>query len=193
MDHLPIPDGVVSNPKAIVPYVCLKDYDGGPFLTYPIREGVAHALPPDGNIPGSSPYRQHEQTYPTPKQEQEDFLQRWLFFGLVNEILDHRWRPDILICPTEDNDGETKVVSTLGLVETLDRWVADIQSDNLKPRKTYEHVAECLRLTFATIHGAGPDFDPQVKISLASLGELFTLAANEAYRAQNDKCPCTFS
>ena len=187
MDHLPIPDDVVSNPKAIVPYVCLKDYDGGPFLTYPTREGVPHALPPDGNIPGGSPYRQHERTYPTPKQEQEDFLQRWLFFGLVNEILDHRWRPHILI------DGKTKVVSTLGLVETLDRWVADIQTGNLKPRNTYEHVAECLRLTFATIHGAGPDFDPRVKISLASLGELFAIAANEAYRAQNNKCPSTFS
>ena len=193
MDHLPIPDDVVSNPKAIVPYVCLKDYDGGPFLTYPTREGVAHALPPDGNIPGGSPYHQHEQTYPTPKQEQEDFLQRWLCFGLVNEILDNRWKPDILIRPTEDNDGGTKVVSTLGLVETLDRWVADIQSGNLKPRNTYEHVAECLRLTFATIYGAGPDFDPRVKISLASLGELFALAANRAYRAQNDKCPGTFS
>ena len=193
MDHLPIPDDVVSNPKAIVPYVCSKDYDGGPFLTYPTREGVDHALPPDGNIPGGSPYRQHERTYPTPKQEQEDFLQRWLLFGLVNEILDHRWRPDILICPTQDNDGETKVVSTLGLVETLDRWVADIQTGNLKPRHMYEHVAECLRLTFATIHGAGPDFDPRVKISLASLGELFTLAANEAYRAQNNKCPARFS
>ena len=190
MDHLPIPDDVVPNPKAIVPYVCLKDYDGGPFLTYPIREGVAHALPPDGNIPGGSPYRQHERTYPTPKQEQEDFLQRWLCFGLVNELLDHQWRPDILIRPTED---ETKVVSTLGLVETLDWWVADIQRGNLKPRNTYEHVAECLRLTFATIHGAGPDFDPRVKISLASLGELFAIAANEAYRAQNNKCPSTFA
>ena len=191
MDHLPIPDDAVSNPKAIVPYVCLKDYDGGPFLTYPTREGVAHALPLDGNLPGGSPYRQHERTYPTPKQEQEDFLQRWLFFGLVNEILDHRWRPDILT--TEDNDGKTKVVSTLGLRETLDWWVADIQSGNLKPRNTYEHVAECLRLTFATIRGAVPDFDARVKVSLASLGELFTLAANEAYRPQNDKCPSTFS
>ena len=192
MDHLPIPEDVVPNPKAIVPYVCSKDYDGGPFLTYPTREGVAHALPPDGNIPGGSPYRQHERTYPTPKQEQEDFLQRWLFFGLVNEILDHRWRPDILIRPTQDNDGETKVVSTLGLVETLDRWVVDIQNGNLKPRNTYEHVAECLRLTFATINGARPDFDPRVKISLASLGEVFSLAVNEAYRGRDNKCPGSF-
>ena len=193
MDHLPIPDDVLPNPKATVPYVCLKDYDGGPFLTYPTREGVAHALPPDGNIPGGSPYRQHEQIYPTPKQEQEDFLQRWLCFGLVNEVLEHRWRPGILILPTEDSDGETKVVSTLGLVGTLDRWVADIQRGNLKPRNTYEHIAECLRLAFATIHGAGPNFDPRLKISLASLGELFSVAANEAYRAQDNKCPSTFS
>ena len=147
-------------------------------VTYPTREGVAHALPPDGNIPGGSPYRQHEQTHPTPKQEQEDFLQRWLFFGLVNEILGHEWKPDTLIRPTENNDAERKVVSTLGLVEALNRWVAGIQTGNLKPRNTYEHIAEYLRLAYATIHGVGPDFDPRVKISLASLGELFMLAIN---------------
>ena len=193
MDHLPIPDDVVSNHRAIVPYVCLKDYDGKPFLTYPIREGVTHALPLDGNLPGASPYRQHELTYPTPKQEQEDFLQRWLFFGLVNEILGPQWRPNILKRPIEDSDGDTKVVSTLGLVKTLDSWIDKIQTGKLELRHTYEHIAECLRLTFATIHGAGPDFDPLIKISLASLGELFTLAANEAYRPQNNKCPGSFS
>ena len=140
MDHLPIPNHAVRNERAAVPYVCLKDYDGGPFLTYPVREGVAHALPPDGNIPGGSPYRQHEQTYPTPKQEQEDFLQRWLFFGLVHEIVGDRWGPEIITRATETDGGETKIVSTSGLVETLDKWIADTHAGSIKPRHTYEYV-----------------------------------------------------
>ncbi len=194
MDHLPIPKNAVTNKRAIVPYVCLKDYDGGPFLTYPIREGVTHSLPPDGNIPGGSPYRQHEQRYPTPKQEQEDFLQRWLFFGLIHEILRDRYKPEALICTNETEDGEIRIVSTSGLVETLDKWIADVRVGFVNPCHTYEHIAECLRLAFATLYGAGPDFDPQIKLSLASLGELFTLATNEAFDAsENNKCPTTFS
>ena len=194
MEHLPTPNNVVTNERTIVPYVCMKDYDGGPFLTYPIREGVTHALPPDGNIPGGSPYRLHEQRYPTTKQEQEDFFQRWLFFGLIHEILGDRYRPEDLICNIETDDGETSTVSTLGLVETLDKWIADIHAGFVNPCHTYEHIAECLRLAFATIHGAGPDFDPRIKVSLASLGELLTLATNEAFNAtENNKCPSAFS
>lgn len=171
----------------------MKDYDGGPFLTYPIREGITHALPPDGNIPGGSPYRQHEQRSPTPKQEQEDFLQRWLFFGLIHEILGDRYRPKELIRTIEIDDAETSIVSTSGLVKALDSWVADIRAGIVNPHHNYEHIAECLRLAFATIRGTGPTFDLRIKISLASLGELFTLAANEAFDAsENNKCPTVF-
>ena len=190
MDHLPTPSNFLTNERTIVPYVCMKDYDGGPFLTYPIREGVTHALPPDGNIPGGSPYHLHEKRYPTPKQEQEDFLQRWLFFGLIHEILGDRCRPEELIRTIEIDDDQTSIVSTSGLVEILDSWVADIHAGIGNPRHHYEHIAECLRLVFATILGAGPGFDLRIKISLASLGELFTLAANEAFDAsEKNKCP----
>ena len=192
MDHLPIPKTAFTKERAIVPYVCLKDYDGGPFLTYPIREGVAHALPPDGNIPGGSPYRQHEQTYPTPKQEQEDFLQRWLFFGLIHEILGDRYKPEELISTFQTDDGEIRLVRTTDLVETLNKWIIDIRTNCVNPRHNYEHLAECLRVAFATIRGTGPDFDLRVKMSLASLGELFTLAVNEAYNAKENKCPSVF-
>lgn len=193
MDHLPTPKNAVTNERTIVPYVCLKGYDGGSFLTYSIREGVTHALPSDGNVPGGSPYRQHERVYPTPKQEQEDFLQRWLFFGLIHEILGDRYRPEDLVSNIETDDGQNPTVSTLGLVEALDNWISDIHAGFVNPRHTYEHIAECLRLAFATIHGAGPDFDPRIKFSLASLGELFTLATNEAYNVTANKCPSAFA
>lgn len=193
MDHLPTPKDTVTNQRTIVPYVCMKDYDDGPFLTYPIREGVAHALPSDGNIPGGSPYRQHERRCPTPKQEQEDFLQRWLFFGLIHEVLGDRYRPKELIRTIQTDDDETRIVTTSGLVEILDSWIADIHAGIVNSHHNYEHIAECLRLAFATISGAGPSFDSQIKVSLASLGELFTLATNEAFNAsESNKCPTVF-
>lgn len=187
MDHLPIPQNACTRDRAIVPYVCLKDYDGGPFLTYPIREGVPHALPLDGNIPGDSPYRQHERKYPTPKQEQEDFLQRWLFFGLIHEILDDRYRPEEFIGSFEIEGGKITIVQTLKLVKTLDSWIKDIRANCVDPRHTYEHIAECLRLAFATFMG-----DPRIKLSLASQGEVLAFAVNEAYNVpglKHDKCP----
>ena len=189
MDHLPSPNNSLANEDSFVPYVCKKVYDSGPFLTYPVRECVTHALPLDGKNPGGSPYWAHERNYPTPKPEQEDFLQRWLFFGLIHEILGDRYKPEIRTIQTDE--GESSTVSTLGLVETLDQWISDVQG-SVDLRHTYEHIAECLRLAFATLHGAGPDFDPKVKLSLASLGELFALATNGAYHPLEDKCPSIF-
>ena len=189
MDHLPSPKNHLASEKTFVPYVCKKNYDLGPFLTYPVRECVTHALPLDGKITGGSPYWAHERMYPTPKPEQEDFLQRWLFFGLIHEILGDRYKPEIRTIKTDESESST--VSTLGLVEILDQWISDVHGSS-SLRHTYEHIAECLRLAFATLHGAGPDFDPKVKLSLASLGELFALATNEAYHPREDKCPAIF-
>ena len=191
MDHLPSPKNNLASEKTSVPYVCKKTYDLGPFLTYPVRECVTHALPLDGRSPGGSPYWAHERKYPTPKPEQEDFLQRWLFFGLIHEIMGDRYKPEDLIRTTKTDEGESSIVSTVGLVETLDQWISDVHG-SVNLRHTYEHIAECLRLAFATLHGAGSDFDPKVKLSLASLGELFALATNEAYHPREDKCPSIF-
>ena len=55
---------------AVVPYVCLKYYDGGPPNTCPIP----HVLPSDGTIPDGTRYWQHERMYLTTKQEREDVL-----------------------------------------------------------------------------------------------------------------------
>ena len=191
MDHLPSPKNVLASQKTSVPYVCKKAYDLGPFLTYPVRECVNHALPLDGKNPGGSPYWAHERNHPTPKPEKEDFLQRWLFFGLIHEILGDRYKPEDHIQMIKTDEGESSIVTTSGLVETLDQWIPDVHG-SVNVRHTYEHIAECLRLAFATLHGAGSDFDPEVKLSLASLGELFALATNEAYHPREDKCPAIF-
>jgi len=65
-------------------YVCKKRYDGGPFLSYPERVGKAHF----GSVhPDSMPFRHTERANPTPVPDMEDFIQTWLFFGLIAEFL----------------------------------------------------------------------------------------------------------
>ena len=61
---------------------------------------------------------------------------------------------------------------------------------------TYEHVAKCLRLTFAIIRAAGPEFDLRIKLCIASVGELFKYATNRAFGIEDlvldNKCPASW-
>lgn len=80
-----------------------------------------------------------------------------------------------------------------GLVKTLDTHISDIHASFVKSRHPYEHIADCLRLAFAMIHRATLDFDLRIKVSLASLGQMFMLAAIEALSAKrNNEYPTTF-
>lgn len=197
MEHLALPEGGLRTEREFVPFVCRKEYDGGDFLSYPIREGVSHALPVYGKIPGVSPYWLHEQHHKTPVDELEDFFQRWLFFGLISEVLGDRYPRRELTVTASAGEAPSMVLSTSRLVLLLDDWVADVHTGNVQPQQEYEHVAECLRLTFATLLAAGPDFNPQIKLSLASVGEIFAFAANKAFKMtkslQDNKCPGTWS
>ena len=61
---------------------------------------------------------------------------------------------------------------------------------------TYEHVAKCLRLTFAIIRAAGPEFDLRIKLCIASVGELCEYATNRAFGIEDlvldNKCPASW-
>ena len=87
MEHLPSPMNSLHGGSKTVPYVCKKFYDGGPCLTYLVREGKPHVLPATSITLGQLPYWQYEKLHPTPKEELESFFQTWLFFGLIHEML----------------------------------------------------------------------------------------------------------
>ncbi|KAL9010459.1 MAG: hypothetical protein Q9173_004609 [Seirophora scorigena] len=82
MEHLHPPRNVATPGPDPVPCVCTEDYDGGPFLTYPTRQGKSSVL---DDAPSASEGRPLLPT--TPTAELEAFLQTWLFFGLLKEIL----------------------------------------------------------------------------------------------------------
>ena len=188
MDHVPIvPNGSVQGLET-VPYVCEKSYDGGPFLTYPIRENRPEIVP-DAASAGKMPIFEYERLHPTPNKEFEEFCQTWLFFGLINELLGNICSPADFVRPGIDGGG--KLISTSRLPGLIDQWMRSVTDGSSS--MTYEHVAECLRLVHATLIAVGPEFDLSVKFCIASVGELFEYATNIAFGTENlvldNKCP----
>ena len=83
MEHLVRPTSAASQPYETVAYISEK-YDGGDFLTYPIRIGKPHMLHSPYDLDSCLTFRERERQHPTPTKELESFFQAWLFFGLIN-------------------------------------------------------------------------------------------------------------
>lgn len=139
----------------------------------------------------------------------EDFIQTWLFFGLLGEILGDLFDPAHFVClaasTTENGNasmtsqlmstlkkwmglGPRKVLDTSQLVPTIDKWMSQIKnskSSQEEKRTQFDHVTSCLRLTSAALEAVKPnvrpDFNPWIRLCIASIGELLTMAANLAY------------
>ena len=191
MNHLPIASTGTVEDLEIVPYVCEKPYDGGPFLTYPIRENRPEIVP-DADRASMQSLVEYERFHPTPNKIFESFCQTWLFFGLINELLGSICQPEDFVRPGEG--GDCKIISTSRLPGLVRQWMTSVE-DGVSPM-TYEHVAECLRLSYAYLLAAGPKFDPSVKFCIASIGELFSFATNIAFGIENlvlnNKCPASW-
>ena len=174
MDHLPAPRDFRET--GTVRFVCSKPYDGGSFLEYPIRENKPYLLPLPSESAASLSFLRYQHLSPRPDNELEDLFQTWLFFGLIHEIVGDLCTADSFIRRLEDN---TVVVSTLGLLDLVGQWVESVKSGS--SCLTYDHIAQCLHRVSAILRGAGPSFDQNIKLSIASVGELLEFAANEAF------------
>lgn len=199
MEHLPCPESATGRRKIFVPYVCHEKYDGGDFMTYPSRrKEILPALHTIGPFPGQLSPSHQMQLALLSKQELESFYQAWLFFGLIHEILGDLYVPEDFIYICEDDSGHIKAVSTSKLITALEEWVAHIQTGRVVSSVTYAHVARCLCLTHAalSIEAVGSNFDPNLKLSIASLGQTFSYAANKAFNiidiVRDSKCPSTW-
>ena len=197
MDHLPYPGSATGMKKIIVPYVCQEEYDGEDFLTYPSRRWNLPTLHVDGS---SNRLLLSHQTQLASLSTHDigSFYQTWFFFGLIHEILGSLCVPEDLIYSCEDHCGYTKAVSTSKVIPALEEWVAHVQMGKVRPSVTYAHIAQCLCLTHAalSVPAVRCHFDPTLQLSLASLGQTFTYAANAAFGITNmnkdNKCPSTW-
>ena len=149
-------------------------------------------MPSASSSSGQLPFWQHEKLYPTPKEELESFFQTWLFFGLLHEILGDLCSPQEFIRTSQE--APNKVISTLNLISITETWVSRVINGDIVT--TYEHLAECLRVTYAALRAVNPTFDQRIKLSIASTGELLEYAVNKAFHIENmardNKCPASW-
>lgn len=191
MDHLSLPNDPVFVESDVVDLVCWEDYDGGPFLTYPLRKGRAYMVPAVGHLP----YLDHERLHPTPVSELESFLQTWLFFGLLHEILGERYDREDFVRHDESSSTPTTVVSTAKLLALIDAWIRGIAMTDSNDRLSYDHIGECLWLVRTTLQAVPADFNSSQRYSIASVAELIGFAANKAFDVQSldSKCPSVWT
>ncbi|KAL8798065.1 MAG: hypothetical protein Q9182_006989 [Xanthomendoza sp. 2 TL-2023] len=203
MEHLLLPRDVADHGPSLVPYACREEYDGGPFLTYPTRLGPSNTFALEtqldydiiGRVPQAS------------CAELESFVQTWIFFGLLTEVLGDFFVPSQYVTAASAVDldeSHEQVLNTRELVPAVKKWMQQVQKSadtKEEKRSQYEHIATCLQLAFTTLNAVRTDirsdFSPWIRSSIASVGELLTRATNVVYAIEDylrdNKCPGTWS
>ena len=181
MEHLPKRAGQAKSIFPEIAYICQDRYDSGPFLDYPQRLGLPNLEIDETfrlNPPLSSASRQVLAA--VPPAELEPFLQNWLFFGLLNEVLGDLYRHEDFVTTFLDGENEKTIVTTADLLSRLEEWDAKITQDQGSLIAVYRHIANCLILTRACLVIEYPAFDNDLKFHLASVAELLGYAASKA-------------
>ncbi|KAK2594716.1 hypothetical protein QQS21_007566 [Conoideocrella luteorostrata] len=182
-DPIPIADNKT-------PFVCIETWDGGLFRTYGHRKGRTSITPnmlrliPD-IPPAEQPYL--ENLYPTPKDVLQPFLQTWLYFGMLAEMLSlNEVAPGVRLMDkesamaeiselykklTRSEDGETVLVAGEILKwRPLFRERLDLAPNKFE-RMVY--LCSCLQYSMVLLHST-ENIDHNVRYSIAALGELFS-------------------
>lgn len=181
MEHLPQSTGQTKSIFPAIPYRCQHKYDAKPFLDYPLRSGLP-SLVVDGNFRRTPTLSSASQQFlaARPSAELEPFMQNWLFFGLLSELLGDLYRHEDFVTTSLNGEAEKTIVTTAKLITRLEEWETKITQDPGSLKAVYEHVSKCLDLTFACLVIKYPTFDNDLKFHLASVAELLGYAASKA-------------
>lgn len=172
-------------------YTCIEEWDGGIFRNYAYRKGKTEIIPellrqmPDAP-PADKPYT--EMLYPTPKNELHPFLQTWLFFGLVAEMLGlNEVAPGVRLMDKSTADKEIATLhndfqirrhgsSYLTALPVLEWGEKFRERLALAPDKLHRmiYLSHCLRYCAVILHSIRENVDASVRYSIAALGELFS-------------------
>lgn len=161
IDHLPLPREWKYDPP-VWPFHCEgEEYDGGPFLEYPARQGWSEA---DILDPGSSDRSD---------EEIGCFFQNWFFFGLLSSALREPIKVSDFV--DEDESGQ-RVITTKNLPDMIMTW---LRQDDLLPQQTQEIHAVALDQSLRCMgnilshwvrDSLGP-FDPWITSYVTMFGE----------------------
>ncbi|MCJ1388795.1 hypothetical protein MMC18_001645 [Xylographa bjoerkii] len=166
MEHLPLPTDAVLTDDELVPYVAYEDYQGIPFKSYPQLKGFDHAIPK----PHQHSFGLHEDFHPTPVDQLERFLQTWLFFGLLQDVLGELFRHEDFVRTIARGSSYERVLSTAKLSRLLEERFSEHRVDSPESATLRDHLAECIVLcSGASIFPA--EFNLKIAFSLVVLTE----------------------
>ena len=181
MEHLPQRLGQSKSIFPPIPYLCQHKYDEGPFLDYPQRLGLPRmVITATFRINPTLSHASTETMKTMSLADVQRFLQNWLFFGLLHEILGNLYCHEDYLTTSLDSETEKTVVTTLNLVSRLEEWEVKLTQDNRSLRSVYEHLAACITLAYASLKLDYPTFDHDLKFHLASVIEVLSYAINKA-------------
>lgn len=181
MDHLFLPKDPLPTTLDKVPYVCVEKYDSGPFLSYPHRKKKPWIMP-DVNDPLYMPYQIFEKTHPTPKTEQESFIQTWLFFDLLNEVLGDLYREEDFL--VKDPAATDRFILCTKKLRPLLKAACRSRFEKTSPDtpSRFDHLRNCLTLVAKVSFAFRSDFDWGLMCSIAAVHEATVYSLNQIAR-----------
>ena len=191
MDHLALPRDPIL-PLTKVPYLCTEHYDVTiPFLEYAGRKGKPWMVAEVGQVM----FELHEFGSPTAKSELACFLQTWLFFGLLAEILGDLYDHDTFV--TESSDANEKFLKTKDLQSLIEKritWIATLEKPVQK--QLFEHAGKCIDITWKARRLDNSVLDPKIKYSIGAVAEFIASAIDKAHLRAfpgSDRCRKPFA
>ncbi|EGX96191.1 HET domain protein [Cordyceps militaris CM01] len=189
MDFLPLPQDP-TYPTPDTPYLSSEDWDLGPFRTYLDRKyqelGLAEVpqLAADNGLL-TLPLQRVFDAIPAAKLQ--PFVQTWLWFGLLAELLSLNELEDgtrlVSLDQARDEmaalyrefskDGENgRLLTGVAILEKSDIFAQRVRlGGDLAPRLRYIH--RCLTRSVLIINNSSSQLDYAIRYSMAGLGELF--------------------
>jgi hypothetical protein len=173
-------------PVPETPYVCHQRYDGGPFLSYPMRVGKAEAGAAFFDL---MDYQRAERVNPTPLRDKESFIQTWLYFGFISEFLCANSKDASPDSSAQEGSQETidKVYDMLlvpdgeafkieldegGLNTFLEIARPKLPTDREARIKHYDHLLNCLAHAHPILSALLKDFNHAIKFLISGLVNL---------------------
>ena len=180
MEHMALPSHPIHAPVE-VPLFCSKEYDGKSFLGYPEREGWQRSVDYLSQSPGA--------LGSVDPSRLTDFLQRWLFFGLLESFLGGEVRrEDFSVCKQEPS---RIIICTTALNGHLRRFKKQEKLRTQDSEARYRERQQCLDKARDVLYGLPRDgaIDGAVLLSISILYEslaavnLLIFATNRQYSA----------
>ena len=191
MDHLALPRDPIL-PLTKVPYLCTEHYDVTiPFLEYAGRKVKPWMVVEVGQVM----FELHEIVSPTAKSELACFLQTWLFFGLLAEILGDLYDNDTFV--TESSDTKEPILTTKDLQSLIEKRITCIATlEKPVQKQLFEHAGKCIDITWKARRLDNLDLDPRIQYSIGAIAEFIASAIDKAHLKAfpgSDRCQKPFA